>query len=219
MKELTTIKAAIFDMDGVLFDTEALYQASWREIAEECGIALEEGFANEISGTNGERMKRVIERFYHVEDGTDIIARCGVKMRQKLHENVPMKPGVVEILEDFKAHGMKIAIASSSAREQIEHNISFCGIGDYFDEVVCGHDVANGKPAPDIFITAAKALGYDPHECFVFEDSANGIAAGHAAGCYVIMVPDQIQPDDATASMCDRICESLGEADRFIFKR
>jgi HAD superfamily hydrolase (TIGR01509 family) len=203
----------------VLFDTEALYQASWHEIADECGITLADGFAHDVCGTNGEVMKRIIERYYHVDDATDIIARCGVKVTEKLSKNVPMKPGVVEILEDFKSRGMKIAIASSSVMEQITHNIRFNGIEDYFDELVTGHSVEHGKPAPDIFIAAAHALGYEPNECFVFEDSANGIAAGYAAGSYVIMVPDQIQPDEKTASMCDKICDSLLEADRFIFNK
>lgn len=211
------IKAAIFDMDGVLFDTEVLYQECWHELAAEHGVTLDDGFKKAICGTSGELMRRVIEKYYHVADSTKIIEGCQSKLNEKLSRNVPMKPGVREILEAFRAHNMKIAVASSSRRSRIENNLDKSGLACYFDEIVCGSDVANGKPAPDIFIAAANALGYDPKECYVFEDSANGVKAGHAAGSFVIMVPDQIQPDEETTACCDKICDNLLEAKYFIF--
>jgi HAD superfamily hydrolase (TIGR01509 family) len=203
------LKAAIFDMDGVLFDTEKLYQQTWRELADERGIQLEEGFLQTICGTSGERMKQIIEQYYHVADGTAVIEACKKRMREKLAVHVPLKEGAREILTEFKKRGMKIAIASSTVRELIESNLKISNLAQYFDQIVSGEDVEHGKPEPDIFLAAAKALEYSPEECYVFEDSENGVRAGHRAGCYVVMIPDLVQPTPETISCCSEIHTSL----------
>jgi HAD superfamily hydrolase (TIGR01509 family) len=208
---MNNLKAAIFDMDGVLFDTEKLYQQTWREIASELGVELEEGFTQAISGTSGEKMRRVIERYYHVPDGQTVVDACMKKMREKLEVHVPVKEGVVEILTEFKNRGMKIAIASSSGRKQIESNLKNSNLAQYFDKIICGDDVEHGKPAPDIFLIAAKSLECEPEECYVFEDSENGVKAGYNAKCYVVMVPDLIQPSPDTIKCCSEIHTSLLE--------
>jgi HAD superfamily hydrolase (TIGR01509 family) len=203
------LKAAIFDMDGVLFDTERIYQQTWQELADERGIQLEEGFVRAISGTSGTRTNQVIEQYYHVEDGTALRAACRQRIKEKLEVYVPIKEGVPELLAEFKKRGMKIAIASSSRRIQIESNLRNSNLTGYFDEIVSGEDVEHGKPAPDIFLAAAEALGCRPEECYVFEDSENGVRAGHSAGCYVVMVPDVVQPGPDTIRCCSEIQKSL----------
>lgn len=205
-------KGAIFDMDGVLFDTERIYQQTWQEIAAKRGLSLADGFLQAVSGTNGAHMRHVIEEYYHVSDGAPIIEQCMLQVRQKLSVHVPMKKGVREILSFFREHGIDIAVASSSAAPQIESNLQMTGIRDYFSEIISGTEVTCGKPAPDIFLLAAKRLGHAPNTCFVFEDSENGIKAGHAAGCFTVMVPDLIAVSPAIEPLCSIICTDLDEA-------
>lgn len=197
-------------MDGVLFDTERLYQETWGELALERGIHLPQSFVKAISGTSGEHMSRVIEEYYQtsdgiVPDGAAIAKECMERMQRKLSVQVPIKQGVVEILEYFRQKGIRLAVASSSSMKQITSNLSISGIDRYFEQIVSGEEVRNGKPAPDIFLMAAEKLGCGPEECLVFEDSENGVKAGRAAGCFTVMVPDQIAPGDEIKAICSAI--------------
>lgn len=203
-------------MDGVLFDTENIFQQTWREIAQERGITLSTDFVRAISGTSGEHMNRVIEAYYGVPDGSGIQADCMARVRGKLREDVPVKPGVHELLEYFRKNDVRLAVASSSYEEQIESNLKIAGIRSYFDAIVSGKEVRHGKPAPDIFLLAAEKIGCRPQECYVFEDSSNGIRAGHAAGCTSIMIPDLIAPDEEMYELSDGIYGSLSEALRHL---
>ncbi len=211
-------KGAIFDMDGVLFDTERIYQETWQEIAARQDITLDGSFLRAISGTNGAHMCRVIEKYYHVPDGKDIMERCMEQVRQKLSVYVPMKKGVRDILDYFRKNDIGIAVASSSAVQQIEANLQMSGIRDYFSVIVSGSEVNQGKPEPDIFLLAAKRLHCAPEECFVFEDSENGIRAGYAAGCFTVMVPDLLEASSEIQPYCRKICSDLEQAVREIIR-
>lgn len=205
-------KGAIFDMDGLLFDTEQVYQDTWREIAEERGVILEQDFPRAISGTSGKYMCQVIEKHYHVSDGTEIMMDCMKRVREKLVLHVPIKKGTVEILTAFRIAGLRMVVASSSFPEQIKANLHNAGIENYFDKLVSGSEVAHAKPAPDIFLYAAEQLGLKPEECFVFEDSENGIRSGHAAGCVTVMIPDLFAPSPEILSCCSHIYLDLLQA-------
>ena len=211
-------KGAIFDMDGVLFDTERIYQETWQEIAARQDITLDGSFLRAISGTNGAYMCRVIEKYYHVPDGKDIMERGMEQVRQKLSVYVPMKKGVRDILDYFRKNDIGIAVASSSAVQQIEANLQMSGIRDYFSVIVSGLEVNQGKPEPDIFLLAAKRLHCAPEECFVFEDSENGIRAGYAAGCFTVMVPDLLEASSEIQPYCRKICSDLEQAVREIIR-
>lgn len=205
-------KGAIFDMDGLLFDTERIYQQTWQEIAQEMGIALDSRFPKAISGTNGAWMRHVIETFYHVADGSTIAAECMSRVKEKLSAHVPMKKGVPEILGFFQEKSVPMAVASSSPKEQILLNLEKAGILGYFAAAVSGAEVKSGKPAPDIFLYAAEQIGCKPEECFVFEDSENGIKSGYAAGCATIMVPDLFEASSDIVPYCTKICRNLLQA-------
>ena len=210
---------AIFDMDGVLFYTEQIYQQTWHELAAERKVELASGFLQAISGSSGARMNQVLEEYYHVSDGAVLAQECMGRVRQKLAVHVPVKEGVHEILAFFKEKGMPIAVASSSLPGQIEANLKNAGIKTYFAEIISGTEVEHGKPAPDIFLLAARRIGCAPQECFVFEDSENGVKAGFAAGCATFMVPDLIEPSSEIRQYCTRICRNLTEAQREIDER
>ncbi len=207
-------RGAIFDMDGLLFDTEQVYQDTWHEIAAERSMILGEGFLEAISGTSGSRMCQVIENYYHVPDGTDIMKECLERVRKKLEFHVPVKKGVLEILSAFEKAGLRMAVASSAPFEQIRVNLRTAGLESHFDILVSGSEVAHGKPAPDIFQCAAGRLGFLPEECFVFEDSENGIRAGHAAGCVTVMIPDLMAPSPEIVPYCSHIFLDLLQASK-----
>lgn len=211
-------KGAIFDMDGVLFDTERLYQDIWQEIAKERQIELGRGFVKEISGTNGKKMLQVVEKYYQVSDGTPIVNACMKRMRRKLDVCVPVKKGVFEILHFLKEKGVRTAVASSTDRQRIEQNLRMSGIRDCFMEIVSGEEVKNGKPAPEIYLCAAERLGCRAEECFAFEDSENGVRSGYAAGCLTIMIPDLMEPAPEICSCCFLICRNLKEVQEKIKK-
>lgn len=206
-------------MDGLLFDTEKIFQQTWNEIAQERKVHLPEDFVMAISGTNGCYMCSVIEKYYKVSDGRKIRDACMERVQKKLEVNVPKKPGVNEILQYFKENKVHLAVASSSSKKQIEGNLKRAGIKSYFEAIVSGTEVENGKPAPDIFLLAAEKIGCRPEECYVFEDSLNGIRAGHAAGCKAVMIPDLIAPTEEMYKLSSGIYETLVEARNKIEER
>lgn len=210
------LKGAIFDHDGLMFDTEVIWQKNWDKIADEMGIVLPDEFRKNICGTSGELMNSVVKKYYGVEDGKEIIARVkqGVFDDEAIH--IDEKPGLREIIDMFKRNGVIMAVASSSPEEMLWKNLKNAGIDDYFAAVVSGQHVEHGKPAPDIFLLAAEKIGIDPKDCYVFEDAYNGVNAGHNAGCYTVMIPDMLQPNDEIRKVADEICESLSVASKAI---
>lgn len=195
-------KGAIFDMDGVLFDTERMYLQNWNALADEYHVTLDSDFLYAVSGTNGAHMCEVVQQFYHVPDGSVIVTECKKRLREQLAIHVPIKKGVPETLQFLRSRGMKLAVASSSTSEQVKKNLKASGLDCYFDQIIGGEHVQRSKPAPDIFAYAARQIGYQPQECLVFEDSFNGVRAGHDAHCITIMIPDLIPPTPEIAACC-----------------
>lgn len=209
-------KGAIFDMDGLLVDTERTWQEVWHELADKYHVNLPDQFVKDITGSSGPYMCRVVEKYYHVADGQKVINECIEGLKKKLQVSVPIKPGVHEILQYFRDHGIRMAVASSSAMEQIKGNLQKAEIMHYFDAIASGMEVPNGKPSPDVFLRAADLIECKPEECYVFEDSANGVKAGHSAGCAVIMVPDLLEPTEEIKPLCTGIYSSLLEAKDYL---
>ena len=137
-------------------------------------------------------------------------------MQRVEREGIPVKPGLYEILEFFRQRGVKIALATSTSRETAELNLRLAKVSDYFDVLVCGGDVTNGKPHPEVFLTAAERLGFSPESCVAFEDSINGIKSAYAAGMTTVMVPDFLQPTDEIKPMITYLCKDLSEAAAYL---
>lgn len=205
-------KGAIFDHDGLMFDTEKIWQNNWQKEAREMGITLPEEFKHDICGSSGELMNAVVRKYYGVADGREIIQKVTAGVHHDEEETIEEKKGLREILSMFQKNGVVMAVASSSPEAMIKRNLAHAGIDGYFKAVVSGQHVAHGKPAPDIFLLAAEKIGVDPAECYVFEDAMNGVRAGHAAGCCTIMIPDMTQPDEAIRQTADAIYPSLETA-------
>ena len=206
-------KGAIFDMDGLLFDSERIYKNSWIRTAEHFGKERGAELAAMVSGAGEEGCRQAIKNFYPDVDVDKFfmhVVETAVKTFER--DGVEMMAGVVEILELFKAGGAKIAVASSSDMNVITRNLERADIRKYFSAVVSGDDVANGKPAPDIFLKAAAEIGLAPEDCYVFEDSYNGIRGAAKAGCAPVMIPDTSPATDEMRELCAGIYPSLIDA-------
>lgn len=202
----------IFDMDGLLLDTERIYRDGWKFAAGKFGILHNPEFAKEVCGTSGDGMVAVVRKYYPQVDVDAFIQTCRTYVRETVSKFVPEKQGMREIIDYFKKKGVKMAVASSSELAIIQGNLQKVGVLDKFDVIISGRQVTHGKPAPDIFLEAARQLGCEPRECYVFEDGRNGIKAGAAAGCDTIMIPDLTEPDEELRSLCVGIYPSLLDA-------
>lgn len=205
-------KGAIFDMDGTLFDSEKIYQKAWLETVEYFEQDKGAELLAAVSGSSEANCRKVIKDFYPKVD-VDKFFDHVIETAVKVFENgVDMMPGVVEILKFFEENGVKMAVASSSSHEVINKNVERADIKKYFTAIISGDDVVNGKPAPDIFIKAAEEINIPVADCYVFEDSFNGIRGAYAAGCTPIMIPDTIQPNEEIKKICAGIYPSLNDA-------
>ena len=202
-------KGAIFDMDGLLFDTERLYKESWEVMAGQFGQVHNPEFPTAVAGTSGTGMVAVVRKYYPEVDSQAFIQGCMDRVAGIIRVSVPEKPWAREILTFFRDRNIPAAVASSSARELIENNLRLTGLTDCFAAVVSGQEVARSKPEPDIFLLAAEKIGVPPEECYVFEDGINGARAGVAAGCATVMIPDLMQPTEDLRQNCAGIYPDL----------
>lgn len=205
------IKAVIFDMDGVLFDTERLSKQAWCCAGEKCGCLIEESFLSSLRGGNLEQLKQA----FLIEFGDTIDFDSFWKEKRRLFLNlleengVPVKKGVSELLQYLREQGYKTALATGSGRSQTMWNLQNAGLEDYFETIICGDEVINSKPDPEIFIKAAEKLGLQPEQCLIIEDSLNGIQAAVDGGFRVVMVPDLTMPDQEVKQRVDRVLPDL----------
>lgn len=206
------MRGAIFDMDGLLIDSERLWQQEFHSIARERGITLSENFPNEVCGTGGKRTREILSRHFRTDDPDTVLRECSARVHALEEKGVPLKTGARRILEGLREQGCRMAVASSSPMDMIQFNLSFNGIDGFFDVLTAGREAAQGKPAPDVFLLAASRLGVAPEECWVFEDSLSGVEAGWRAGCRVVMIPDMVQPDEVAKQRCWGIYPDLAQA-------
>ncbi len=210
-KEDAMIKGAIFDMDGLMLDTEKLLVKYWRQAAAEYGYDMT--FENVLSIRSLSRkysvpyLKGLFGEQFEFEE---IRARRISLMNAYIDENgFDIKKGLFELLDCLKAKGIKTAVATATDLGRATVYLRRAGAFEYFDEIVCGNMVANGKPEPDIYLLAAEKLGLEPSECAALEDSPNGIKSAYSAGCKVIMIPDLSQPDDEVMPYLTAVYDSL----------
>ena len=202
--------SVIFDMDGTLFDTQRAYVPAWDYVGEKHGFGKMGKYIPDVCGMNELCCKAYLEEHF---PGIDAV-KFRDDVREFMSDNlvVEYKKGAFELLEFLKAKGVKIALASGTRRVSIDHHLAEVGAHHYFDAICGGDDVINGKPAPDVFLLAAQKIGADPADCFVFEDSENGIRAGYAAGMKVIGVPDMVNFRDEVKALEFCELESLDKA-------
>ena len=135
-------------------------------------------------------------------DPDALMTACKARVMEIEETELDLKPGAAALLKTLHAAGWKLAVASSSPRVMVIKNLEHAGIAAWFDQVICGGEVARGKPCPDIFLLASARLGLDPADCLVLEDSPNGLRAAKAAGCRPIMIPDLVRPTPELLAFC-----------------
>ena len=210
------LEGAIFDMDGLMFDTEPLWTQTWEPILNDMGFAYPHGLADAVRGTSGKSMEAVISRYVPGVDAAQVRERAYVAVHDLVARGVPKKPGLDELLAYLKDQGVPMAVASSSSLEAIETNLTNGGIRDYYTHLRTGVGMANPKPAPDIFLAAAADMGVNPARTLVLEDSLSGVRAGVAGGFITIMVPDMLAPDDFAREHATAICSDLLEVRDYV---
>ena len=208
------IKAVLFDMDGLMVDTESLSTEAFINSAKAQGYNMTKEETLKVLGFT----KASIYQFWiDYFQGTNVDGKKLVDDHYEYIENVlytvgPEKmPYVEELLKYLRENNYKIAVASSSDTADIKNNLEKTKLEKYIDEIASGAEVENGKPAPDVFLLAAKRLGVDAKDCLILEDSKAGIKAGKASGAMVFMVPDMFTVDKECEDTADRILTNLGE--------
>lgn len=197
-------KGAIFDQDGLLFDTEVIFEKCWVKVGEELGLDVSLDFVHRLCGCGKKELSDIISGEFPGVDSDDMVERVHrLAAEAQLAMKPVLKPGVREILSFCRSRGVRTAVASSSMRHLVDHNLAASGLSGLFDAVVTGRDVKNGKPAPDIFLLAAERIGVSPAECVVFEDAFSGIRAAHSAGCRPVLIPDRSAPTAEILSICE----------------
>jgi HAD superfamily hydrolase (TIGR01509 family) len=208
------VGAVIFDMDGLMLDTEPLYKIAWQAAAAELGYLLDdvsyarlvgrptEACEQELVGQFGTRFP--LERFR--------TRWPGLWQSEVAAHGIQQKPGLREFLAFLDVHGLPVAVATSSESDYAAVSLRHARLEGRFKIVVTGDEVPRGKPAPDIYLEAARRLEVAPAECVALEDSEAGIMAANRAGMRGLLIPDWIRPSDAAVRAAFRVCESLSEA-------
>ena len=212
------IKGAVFDMDGLMFDSEKLVYENWKTMLNELGFEYDiEIFKNTI-GLRTDETKRYYNSLYKENFNYDELKIRSRKMffDRVEREGVPIKKGLFELLDFLKENNIKMAVATSTSRQSCERMLKKSGAYPYFDEIICGDDVTKGKPHPEVFLKASERLGIAPQYCIALEDSINGIKSAHSAGMITIMVPDFLQPTDEINPVINCLCNDLTEVIEYV---
>ena len=209
--ERLKIKGVLFDMDGVILDTEKLYTRFWKEAAQSLGYPMTHEMALGMRSLSREVGERQLKEYLGEDVDYQQVRNKRIEMMSAfIDENgVELKPGIHELLDFLKEKGIKTSVATSSPLDRTKEYLSQVGLVDAFDELVSGHMVEHGKPAPDIYIYAAEKLGLKSEECLVLEDSPTGLLAAYRAGCIPVMVPDQDQPNEEVKRMVYAVVDNL----------
>ena len=204
------IKAVIFDMDGVLQDSETISDITWEMAAKEWGFELNYDILQACRGSNRHDIAMKLKEFYGEDfDSVSFLNRTSEFFYQiEAEKGIPLMHYAKEILEYLKPK-YKLALASSTRGVSVRRQMTAGGLIDFFESLTTGDMVEHSKPEPEIYLKAAESIGIKPEACVAVEDSPNGVKSAYAAGMRVIMVPDKIQPDENLKKMCWKICPNL----------
>jgi len=216
------ICAVIFDMDGVLIDTEKHYNAAWCQAATEAGFPFTREHALLLRSCEAKEGEKLMQGIFGPSfDYYAIRERRRELVRERLAQyGLEKKPGVEETLRFLRAKGIKTAVATATALDITKSHLTTIGVYDLFDSIVSAKNVAHGKPEPDVYLYACEQIGERPQDCMAVEDSPNGIMAAYRAGLRTVMVPDLTQPDEeltkylyACVNSLSDLCELVDKED------
>jgi len=206
-------KTVIFDMDGLMIDSERVTFECYREVLAVWDRSMSVEFYKKILGTTyGVTAKMLAEEYGDAFDAKAAIGEVHKMMARRFEEEgVPEKRGLRELLEYLKGKGFKMIVATSSSRSRVDTILAQSDLAGYFDSSICGDEVVNGKPDPEIFLKACRKAGCNPAEAYVLEDSEAGIEAAFAAGIDCVAVPDFKYPKGETAQKARWIVSDLND--------
>lgn len=212
------IKAVIFDMDGLMFDTETLSKNLWQSIAQTRGYNLEDELFYELIGSDLETTTRIFKEKFGDEFPYDEIRKeKNIKMKDEINKNgVPVKYGLKESLDFLKKNNIIKAVASSSPKETIEFYLQSANLEDEFDFIIGGDEVKESKPNSEIFIKCCNKINIDKSEALILEDSINGILAASKADIDVVLIKDVVEIPDEIKKLSFKELNNLGELPNFI---
>ena len=211
------VTAVIFDMDGLMFDTERLARDAWRRAMADYGYALPDHvFLRGVGRTLPETCAVFVEALGAGLPIDDVAEAKERYMREMLRSGPPFKPGLSTLLHGLAELALALAVASSTARTEVERRLVQVSVRHYFTAVVGGDEVATGKPSPDLFLLAAERLGVLPESCVVLEDSGPGVVAATAAGMTAVLVPDLVEPSPEVHALAAAVVPSLAEVEAVI---
>lgn len=207
------LQGVVFDVDGVLFDSERLMHQVWKEVSVEVGYPDVWKDYLEYVGIGRDTIFQKMLSLYGPEFPKEaFLTACSQRLQEHMErDGVPLKPGVVELLEFLSAHNIPVALATSTASVRTLRRLELTGLEHYFKAAITGDQVKRGKPAPDIYLMACEALGTDPAHTLAVEDSRNGILSASSAGMPVVMVPDMIPPTPELDALLWKRLSSLVE--------
>jgi HAD superfamily hydrolase (TIGR01509 family) len=201
----------IFDMDGLMLDTERVARIAWQEAARRAGYDMsDELFASMIGRTKFDSVDLLRAAFGPAFDFEQAYLACNVLYQDHINrEGLPLKPGVHELLADLLARNIPLGVATSTRNPVTAQRLEQAGLLKYFSVLITGDQITHGKPAPDIYLKAVRELKIDAATSFALEDSPAGVRSAHAAGLQVIMVPDLVAPTPEIAALTHAIAKSL----------
>lgn len=204
------VQGVLFDMDGLVLDTEVLYSRFWREACGVFGFSMSYDQSLKMRALNRQAGAEMLKQFFGPDADYTAIRRERIRRMDAFvaTEGVTAKPGIRELLDFLKEKGIPAAIASSSPTERIEAYLSSVGLLDRFDKLCSGYQVAHGKPEPDIFLYGAESLGVPPENCLALEDSYAGLLSAYRAGCLPVLIPDLDPPTVQTLPLSYAVVKS-----------
>lgn len=204
--------AVIFDMDGLMIDSERVSIRCWTQAARELQLPIDDGFWLRMVGLGDRDCERLLLQHIDATQVAALFARCHELYEAQTHAGLPLRPGILELLQLLHEHAIPRAVATSTREPRASRKLQAAGLLPFFEVVVTSSDVSHPKPAPDIYLLAAHKLGKDPARCLALEDSPAGIRAAVGAGMTAIQVPDLVHPDDDLRALGHRIVDSLADA-------